>query len=162
MRERTEGYRIAGGAIWRIGSVANRARIVAKDLSDARERRRAAMAGPSVAERQGELVLFYERFERFVETLCDAAQYGPNARLESAYLADRSWIAERFESLRPYVGAFLSPDEPDAFDRLFASEDLSHFLAEDDGSVIFRITSTREALSLYGEHLRQLAVRKAT
>lgn len=160
MREKAEGKRIAGGAHWRLASVANRARIAAKDFAETRERRKAANAGPTVAERQRELVLFYERFERFVETLCDAAQYGPNARLEKAYLEDREWVAAHYDDLRSYVGAFLSPEEPDAFDRLFAANDLSRFLAEDDGAVIFRITSTREALSLYAEHLRQLAVRK--
>ncbi len=160
MREGTEG-RIAGGATWRWTSVANRARIAAKDISEARERRRAVAAGPSVAERQAELVGFYSRFERFVETLCDAAQYGPNARLSAAYLEDRDWVATQYASLRSYVDAYLSPEEPDAFDRLLHSTDLSHFLADDDGAVIFRITSTREALSLYAEHLRQLAARKS-
>lgn len=161
MRERTEGHRIAGGATWRLTTVANRARIAAKDFAEARERRKSAQAGPTAAERQRELVAFYDRFERFVETLCDAAQYGPNARLEKAFLEDREWVATHYASLRPYVGAFLAPEEPDAFDRLFDSENLSSFLADDDGGVIFRITSTREALSIYAEHLRQLAARKA-
>lgn len=159
MRENAQG-RIVGRRGWRIASVANRARIVAKDLAEARERRRQAVAGPTVAERQAELLAFYDRFERFVETLCDAAQYGPGARLEGAYLADRCWIAERYAKLRPYVGAYLSPEEPDAIDRLVEPEDLSRFLADDDGAMIFRITSAREALSLYAEHLRQLATRK--
>ncbi len=159
MRSRTEG-RLAGGATWRWASMANRARIVAKDLADARERRRFAAAGPTVAERQAELVAFYERFERFVETLCDAAQYGPNSRLDAAYLQDRDWVASRYATLRAYVDAYLTPEEPDAFDRLLSAEDLRHFLAEDDGLVIFRITSSRDALSHYAEHLRQLAARK--
>jgi hypothetical protein len=160
MKERAIRVRFIGDATWRLGSVANRARIAAKDLADARERRRAAT--PTVAERQAELLAFYERFERYVEVLCDAAQYGPNHRLESAYLSDRAWIVENFEGLRPFVIAFLPPDESDAFDRLFGAEDLSRFLAEDDGEVIFRITGTREALSLYAEHLRQLAARKGS
>jgi hypothetical protein len=160
MRERSIRVRFIAGANWRLGSVANRARIVAKDLADARERRRAAV--PTVAVRQAELLSFYERFERYVEVLCDAAQYGPNARLETAYLTERAWIVEHFESLRPFVGAFLPHDEPDAFERLLAAEDLSRFLSDDDGEVIFRITGTREALSLYSEHLRQLAARKGS
>ena len=159
MRDRAEG-RISGGAHWRWVSVANRARIAAKDIAEARDRRRTAAAGPSVMERQTELVEFYSRFERFVEMLCDAAQYGPNARLEAAYSEDRAWVAARYESLRPFVGAYLSPEEPDAFDRLFGADDLHRFLADDDGAVIFRITSTRDALSHYAEHLRQLAARK--
>lgn len=160
MRGRVEG-RLSGGATWRWASVANRARIVAKDMSEARARRRSATAGPTVAERQAQLVAFYSRFERFVETLCDAAQCGPNVRLEAAYLEDRDWVAIQYATLRAYVDAYLSPEEPDAFDRLLAAADLSNFLADDDGAVIFRITSTRDALSLYAEHLRQLAARKA-
>lgn len=160
MRSRTEG-RLAGGATWRWASMANRARIVAKDLSEARERRRVAAAGPTVADRQAELLAFYDRFERFVETLCDAAQYGPSSRLESAYAEDREWVAEHYAALRTYVDAYLTPEEPDAFDRLLAADDLRSFLAEDDGLVIFRITSTRDALSHYAEHLRQLAARKS-
>ncbi len=161
MRERTEGHRLVGGATWRITSITNRARIAAKDFADARERRRAAHAGPTVAERQAELVDFYGHFERYVETLCDAAQYGPNSRLAKAYTDDRERVAAQYAALRPYVGAFLNPEEPDAFDRLFNPESLEAFIADDDGSVIFRITSTREALSHYAEHLRQLAARKA-
>jgi hypothetical protein len=161
MRGRSEEVRIIGGAAWRLGSVANRARIAAKDFAEARERRRAALAGPTVAERQAELVGFYERFERFVELLCDAAQYGPNPRLERSYLEDREWVMERYVSLRPFVSAYLPPDEPDSFDRLLTAEDLNSFLAEDDGAVIFGITSAREALSRYAEHLRHLAARKS-
>lgn len=159
MRERAEG-RISGGAHWRWTSVANRARIAAKDIAAMRDRRRTAIAGPTVAQRQAELVEFYTRFERFVEMLCDAAQYGPNSRLEAAYAEDRAWVSARYRPLKPFVGAYLSPEESDAFERLFGAEDLQRFLADDDGAVIYRITSTRDALSLYAEHLRQLAARK--
>lgn len=159
MSERSHDVRVTGGgATWRLGSVANRVRIAAKDFADAREKRK-AVSTPSVAERQAELVTFYDRFEGFVEILCDAAQYGPNPRLERRYLDERTWIAERFESLRPFVGAFL--EEPTTFDRLVAAEDLASFLSEDDGTVIFRITSARDSLSLYAEHLRQLSARKS-
>ena len=136
-----------------------RARIATKDLVDARERRRAMAAGPTVAERQAELVAFYERFERFVETLCAAAQYGPNARLEAAYAEDRDAVAAGYVRLRAYLDAYLASEEPDAFDRLLAAADLTRFLADDDGLVISRITDTRNALSHYAEHLRQLAAR---
>ena len=157
MRGKAEG-KIVGGATWHWRSVANRARIVAKDLREARERRR--HSAMNVEERQAELLGFYTRFERFVETLCDAAQYGPNARLEFAFSEDRNWVAEHYEGLRTYVGAYLPPEETDAFDRLLDAKDLSRFLADDDGTVIYRITNTREALSHYAEHLRQLAARK--
>lgn len=160
MSEAAKAGRIGAGSPWRISSATNRARILAKNLAAARERRHFERQ-PSVAVRQAELVTFYERYERLVETLCDAAQYGPVAKLQRAYIEDRAWFSEHYPSLRPYVDAFLPEEEPNAFEALFASEDLEQFLAEDDGSVIYRITATREALSLYAEHLRQLAARKA-
>jgi len=45
----------------------------------------------------------------------------------------------------------------DAFEALVAAFDLQEFFKLDDGNMISRITRTREALNLYGEHLRQLA-----
>ena len=45
----------------------------------------------------------------------------------------------------------------DAFEALVAAPDLQTFLANDDGLMISRLTRTREALTLYAEHLRQLA-----
>lgn len=161
MNRATDSGRASRGTTFGLNSAANRARILAKNIGEARDRRRAMTAGPSIAERQAELIAFYDRFERFVETLCDAAQYGQGSRLEDAYRINRDWIVDRYRALSPYVSAFLSPDEPDAFERLFRAPDLNSLLAEDDGSVIFLITSTREALSLYAEHLRQLSVRKA-
>ena len=158
MRQEAEG-RLVGGTTWRWATVGNRTRIVAKDIVDKGEKRR--NAAPSIAKRQAGLVEFYERFEKLVETICDAAQHGPNPHLEEAYRRERAWAAEAYPHLRQLLDAFLPPGEPDAFDRLLVADDLSRFLAEDDGAVIFRINATRQALSLYAEHLRQLAFRNA-
>jgi len=68
-----------------------------------------------------------------------------------------------YANMRPYVVGYLHADEgdEDAFESLVAAEDLGQFLKTDDGNMIARITMTREALTLYGEHLRQLAARTA-
>jgi hypothetical protein len=173
LRTETAGKRIARGATSvasLLSSVVNRAKIAAKDRADAREQ----MAGVSVQERQDDLVRFYDRYESLVETLCDAAQYGPTPRLERAYAEAKAHYAAEYKSVRPFVVAFLQFTNEDAeamekhpgsgtdgFELLVAGEDLNEFLRMDDGNMITRITRTREALSLYGEHLRQLASRAA-
>jgi hypothetical protein len=140
----------------------NRVRIAGKDLADAREESRAARAGMSVADRQGQLLAFYTTYEDFVEAMCDAAQYGPTPRLETVYGAKRAILLGDYVELKPLLGAFLRDpqhDEADSFESLLAAETVSQFLQSDDGETISRITRTREALNLYGEHLRQLADR---
>jgi hypothetical protein len=148
-----------------MGSLVNRVRIARRDAADRQERADAVRRGPSVQDRQSELILFYERYEELVETLCDAAQYGPTPKLERSYLAQRDWIRENYGRLRPFLVSFLrmEPEDgrADAFESLVAAEDLGEFLGADDGGMISRITRTREALVLYGEHLRQLAARSA-
>jgi hypothetical protein len=119
----------------------------------------ASKAKPSVESRRDELGSFYEEYENLVETVCDAAQYGPNPKLERAYENVRRRYQAALEPLRPFLVSYLAQNDPQAFDRLAASDSLAAFLACDDGSVIGQITATREALSRYAEHLRQLAVR---
>ncbi len=127
------------------------------------------LAGPTVEERRHELLKFYAHYEDLVEVICDAAQYGPTPRLEAHYADLRQWMRAGYVSVKPYIMAYLrvavedaaaclrmSDSGGDAFEALCAAEDLSEFLREDDGNMIFRITRTREALNLYGEHLRQL------
>jgi len=116
-----------------------------------------------VQERQLELIRFYERYEELVETLCDAAQYGPTPKLERSYESNRDWMRSEYVGIRPYVVGYLQAEEEagDAFEALVASDNLGQFLNSDDGNMISRITATREALTLYGEHLRQLAARTA-
>ena len=118
-----------------------------------------AQSKPSVEARRDDLGTFYEEYENLVETVCDAAQYGPNPKLERAYANVRRRYQEALEPLRPFLVSYLAQSDPRAFDRLAASDSLSAFLASDDGSVIGQITATRDALSRYAEHLRQLAVR---
>lgn len=165
MRTETAGQRIARGAM-SAGSLAtsllNRARIALKEREEAKERIQARQAGPTIAERQDDLSTFYTQYEDLVEVLCDAAQYGPTPKLVRQYEAHRVWMHANYPRLRPFLGAFLRMDTEelgDGFEALVAAEDLATFLATDDGHMIARITRTREALNLYGEHLRQLAAR---
>ncbi|HEY0866583.1 MAG TPA: hypothetical protein VGE01_04365 [Fimbriimonas sp.] len=168
MRIETTGRATTRGLAGRdlIASLINRAQILRKDREEARQRLAAKRLGPSVQERRDDLVRFYEKYEDLVEVLCDAAQYGPTPKLERQYESLRRWMQEHYPKVRPFVLAFLREEvEPcpsnDAFAALVAKEDLDAFLREDDGRMIARITHTREALNLYGEHLRQLAA-KAT
>lgn len=153
-------------------SVSNQLLIRAKDRRDHASALATSM--PSVQERQHELVVFYGNYEQLVETLCDAAQYGPSPGLESEYKRLRTWIKDNYPPVRKYVVAFLrySAEDAeqglalcgrsaDAFEALVAAEDLADFLKADDGSMISRIQRSREALILYGEHLRQLAASSA-
>lgn len=170
MRSKTAGQRIAHNAAGLVSSVTNRVKIARKDRAEATAR----AAGPTVQERQDDLVRFYEQYEELVETLCDSAQYGPTPKLERNYATHREWMLNFYPSVRPFVVSFLRRDpedeafgmeaaqkETDAFEALVVAEDLGRFLQIDDGGMISRITRTREALNLYGEHLRQLAARTA-
>lgn len=136
----------------------------------------AAMANrlPTAKERHEELVTFYGRYEELVELLCDVAQYGPDAKQESRYNEYRVWMQTNYPALRKFVVAYLQFDTDDvvmssdpygsysdAFESLFASPTLAEFLRTDDGKMIDRIMRTREALTLYSEHLRQLTAREA-
>ncbi len=162
--------RRARGILDAARTISNRMLIAAKDREDARTSCSELL--PSVQERQQELLTFYAKYEELIELLCDCAQCGPNSALEANYQELRKWITENYPSVRKYVVAFLrySTDDAeqgialwgrsaDAFEALVAAENLNQFLRADDGSMISRIHRTRDALSLYGEHLRQLAAR---
>lgn len=149
-------------------SLSNRILIAAKDREE-------SVAVPlttaqSIQDRQHELLTFYERYEELVETLCGAAQFGPSAESEARYQRLRGWVEANYPPVRRYVVAFLrySAEDAeqgialwgksaDAFEALVAAESLDEFLRADDGTMISRINRTRDALSLYGEHLRKLA-----
>ena len=165
-----EGARTGLGVSGWLRSLVNRARIATLDRREAQARVAARTAGPTVQERQQELVRFYKHYEDLVELLCDAAQYGPTPKLENDYARLRRWMHENYPPVRRYVVAYLqySSDDAqqaltldgriaDAFEALVCAPDLSEFLAADDGGMISRITRTRDALNLYGEHLRRLA-----
>lgn len=155
------------GLLGALKSLSNRVLIVAKDREQATWEIKDALV--SAQERQSELVLFYRYYEELIEVLCDCAQVGPTPKLEAEYQRLRAWVDANYPPIRKYVVAYLrySTDDAeqgialwgrsaDAFEALVAAEDLQEFLKADDGSMISRITRTREALSLYGEHLRQL------
>jgi hypothetical protein len=169
------GTTVARGALgikaW-LRSLSNRSRSAAKDRIEAKDRDMAARIAPTVQERHEELLRFYTRYEELVETICDAAQYGPTPKLEAKFAELRRWMTSNYAPVRRYVVAYLrfTPEDAqqglmsegrasDAFEALFAPVNLEEFLKIDDGNMISRITRTREALNLYGEHLRQLLAR---
>ncbi|HRJ28047.1 MAG TPA: hypothetical protein PLO61_11135 [Fimbriimonadaceae bacterium] len=119
------------------------------------------------ARRLQDLLTFYDRYEDLVEVLCDAAQYGPEPKLEARYAESRVWMQTHYRSIRKFVVGFMKLDPADAaqgflasgqgtdaFESLFSAATLEEFLRVDDGLMIDRIERTREALALYGEHLR--------
>ncbi|MDR3690481.1 MAG: hypothetical protein P4L46_13975 [Fimbriimonas sp.] len=124
----------------------------------------------SVNRRRIEFDEFIETYEDLVEVLCSAAQLGPSAKLENAYGSVRPKFQAQYPGQRPFLISFLEfvPNDElaglklsgrplDAFEALVAANDLQEFIESDDGTMISRITRTREALSLYSEHLRLLA-----
>jgi hypothetical protein len=142
-------------------SITNRLKSAIADRRSSVARQRERIAGPSVKERQQDLIHFYQEYEALVEVLCDAAQYGPTAALEGAYTRQRDWMRENYPRIGAYAVAYMRlevDDAGDAFEALFAEPDLGTFLDSDDGKMISRIMRTREALNLYGDHLRQLAL----
>lgn len=168
IRKATKGVTDLGRWIVRIPV---RMRLALRDYEDAKATRLAKSCEhvPTLQERQDELIRFYGRYEELVDALCDCAQYGPNARQEGEYSELRAWMQCNYPSLRRYVSAYLRFDPKDAaraldlhssgrdaFEALFAAPTLEEFLRSDDGEMIARIERTREALSRYGEHLRQL------
>ena len=176
MRTQTLGQKVSQGLTGlraALRSLANRSKSAAKDKAEARDREMAAKITPTVQERHEELIRFYRRYEDLVETLCDAAQFGPEPHLEAKYGELRRWMSSNYAPVRRYVVAYLrfTPEDAqaglvqdgkpgDAFEALFSAPNLEEFLRIDDGNMISRITRTREALNLYGEHLRQLLARR--
>ena len=168
IRRATKGVSNLGRWIVRIPV---RMKLAMRDLEDAKAARKVQAQAhvPTLRERQEELIRFYGRYEELVGALCDCAQYGPNARQESDFAELRAWMQGNYPGLRRYVSAYLRFDPKDAaraldlhssgrdaFEALFAAPTLEEFLRSDDGEMIARIERTREALSRYGEHLRQL------
>lgn len=129
-----------------------------------------AACAPTIEDRQNQLISFYVAYEALIDTLCDAAQYGPNPGLSRAYERSRAWMQENYPPIRKFVVAYLDftaddaalvrlheSEGSDAFEALIAAPSLESLLAHDDGLMISRLERTRHALTMYGEHLRQLA-----
>lgn len=127
-------------------------------------------AQPTIRERQQELIRFYLNYENLVEVLCDLGTCGPTPGLESTYKSLRDWMFRNYPDVRRYVIAYLkysaedaqhsldiNGQAADAFEALFTAPTLHEFLEHDDGKMIGRINRTREALTMYGHHLRLLA-----
>jgi hypothetical protein len=176
LRTHTVGQKVTRGFVslqsW-VRSFVNRSKSAVKDREDARDRVMATKLAPTVTERHEELIRFYRKYEDLVETLCDSAQFGPIPHLEARYGELRRWMSSNYAPVRRYVVAYLRfmPEDAhqglfsegrasDAFEALFTAPNLEEFLRIDDGNMISRITRTREALNLYGEHLRQLLARR--
>jgi len=136
---------------------------------EAREAAIEAARGPSARERHDALITFYSHYESLVEILCNAANLGAMEKLEERYAQERQWMRANYPDLRPILLAYLRFDVSDsqqikelqgeygdAFEALFAADNLESFLKADDGNMIDRIMRTRDALSLCGEHLRRL------
>lgn len=170
----TRVTRGATGVLRWVWAIPQRVRL-ANDTWEETAAQARTIQGPSVRERQADLIQFYSRFENLVEALCDSGQYGPVERLERRYAQERQWMQANYPKVRKYVVAYLRFDAldaehcstldgsfGDAFEALFAAPSLECFLTMDDGHMISRITRTREALNLYGEHLRQLLARDAS
>lgn len=137
------------------------------------KRRAKSDAVPSALQRQESLIDFYTQYETLVEVLCDSSQYGPDAAMENRYRYVRTWMQANYPEIRKFVTAYLKFDPADAamamdphgqaadaFEALFAAPTLAEFLKIDDGGMIDRIMRTREALRLYGEHLKHLVNRE--
>jgi hypothetical protein len=162
------GRRVGSGGLWR--RLALQLKIRAKDRRFNREILRMRSAQPTARERQQELVRFYMNYENLVEVLCDLGTCGPTPSLETSYRATREWMLKNYPTVRRYVIAYLKYNaedaqqsldinghSADAFEALFTAPTLHEFLEHDDGNMIGRINRTREALTMYGHHLRLLA-----
>ena len=134
-----------------------------------------AAVGPTASERREDLVKFYGKYEELVEVLIEANSYGPTPKLSNSYDALRRWMQSNYQTVHKYAIAYLAlePEDArqslgnyglacDAFESLFTAPTLDEFLRNDDGRIISRIMRTRRALTLYGEHLRQLAACETT
>jgi hypothetical protein len=145
----------------------------AQEVREEEERERVRAKGPCLEDRLEDLQRFYARYEQLVEVLVESAQGGITPALEAEYERQRVWMQLNYPDIRKYVVAYLQYESGDAaqnyqleghsgdaFEALFAALTLEAFRKADDGNMISRIVRTRTALSLYGEHLRQLMARE--
>ena len=144
-----------------------RFRLHLNDLRLERETSRSARLG--AAERMAQVRAFYDLYEDAVEVLLAATTIGASAALQERYDGLRRVVLAEYGPIKPYLLAYLRMTvadaeyglahlgrPSDAFEILFGHAELAQLLATDDGEMIRRITRTREALTLYAEHLRFL------
>lgn len=143
------------------------------------ERRERAAARPRTKDRLDEVRRFYAGYEEAVEVLVAAVNAGSLSGevppgLQARYEALRPGLLAHYATIQPFLLAYLRMTvedaeyglrhfghPSDAFEALFGHEELSVFVASDDGETIRRIVRTREALTLYTEHLRFLTRKSA-
>lgn len=112
---------------------------------------------------------FYGVYEELIESLLAATNFGPADATQRQYAAAAEEMRGRYSALKPYLIAYLRMTKADAtyglgnagrpldaFEILYSHERVADLLASDDGEMINRIQRTREALTLYTEHLRTL------
>jgi hypothetical protein len=91
-------------------------------------------------------------------------RFGPDERLEKRYAQARTALLRLYPSLKPVLGAYLSAEPPrhrfgsppDDFERLFHPTTLARAVAGDPREAVETMERTREAVKLYGRHLRAL------
>ena len=166
MRAATHRSPIAG-AIGGVLAIPRRFRLHLNDLRLERDTTRSAKI--STAERLERVRAFYTIYEDAVEILLTATTVGTSPVLQDRYGGLRRVVLSEYGPIKPYLLAYLRMTvadaeygiahfgrPSDAFEILFGQEHLSTLLSTDDGEMILRITRTREALTLYAEHLRFL------
>lgn len=125
---------------------------------------------PKTHQRRRELQEFTREFEGLATTVFEAIRFGSNRDLQAAYGQYRIALISRYSGLRPFLLCYMEADpvrcdfcesgySTDALEALVAAPDLDRLLIEDDQLLISRISRAREALCLYGEHLKWLAAR---
>jgi hypothetical protein len=113
-------------------------------------------------KRLDDLGEFSRHYEVLVDSICDAAQGGPDPELEETYLREKRWMESHYFLVRSQAIQYVEDAEPemDDFQQLFEPTNLPTLLAADGGNMIPRIVRTREALEAYAEHLRLLIARE--
>ncbi len=156
-----------GAALGGILSIPRRLRLHLNDLRLEREGARTVKL--SVKDRLDQVRAFYDLYEDAVDVLLTATTVGANPALQDRYHGLRNVVLAEYGPIKPFLLAYLRMTvadaeygiahlgrPSDAFEILFGQAELAALLATDDGEMIRRITRTREALTLYAEHLRFL------
>ncbi|MER3495839.1 MAG: hypothetical protein C4320_02910, partial [Armatimonadota bacterium] len=155
-------------ALARLLAIPRRATLgIAALQADRRQRERMQT---TIADRVDDVRRAYVSYEELVEAVLNASNYGPDDSHQTAYFHAAFALKRDYPKIRPYLMAYLrmSPSDAayslaqwgkgaDPFEILFQHDHVADLLESDDGEMISRIHRTREALTLYNEHLRSLA-----